>query len=93
MAGSPAAVDQAAEFLKQARRAVHLVNHHKPAGQGLQKRIGVLQAVAIGGPLKVEVNGTLKPVGDRARKGSLANLPRPEKGDRRLTTKGNSETL
>ena len=88
----PAPVDQASQLLKQLGRAVDLVENDEAIlvlGEE-QVRIGELGPVGAG--LQVEVEG-LHLLRDRVGQGGLADLPRPDQGNRRLALQGGSGQL
>jgi hypothetical protein len=56
MARATPTINQAAQLLKQARRAVNLIDYDEASSERFKKRVGVGEARQIDGPLQIEID-------------------------------------
>ena len=80
--GRPSVIDDAAQNLEQPGSAMDFIDDHELAVLRAQVAVGVVEASAVGGALKIEIPRTGGPM-RRQLSGEcrFSNLPRPEQHD------------
>jgi hypothetical protein len=88
LSGGAAIIDDASEDFEQTRYTMDLIDNNQFAGLRAQKRIRVIQAATIGGPLEVKVHRLGAPCRrDAPGQGRFADLTRAEQDHARRAPK------